>query len=208
MDSLTLARRLRVAAIATTPLLLLAPLAWLNVINPMTGTFADAFEVVNDTDEPIEVTPVGYGFNIHRRTPLTQLPTGRLAFPVLRPIHHVRAHSAVTITYDGDDHRASDLIIEGRAGGPRWLALADYPTGSPFEQPTNDRWVIKSLSALPPATTELLEIRRSVARQGFWAFALLFGFLAPVLLWIASRRAGTSMVSGRRSARARRIGRE
>ena len=184
----TMHRTLRLAALATTPLLLIALLAWFNVFNPMARTFADAFEVVNETSEPIRVTPIGYNFNSHARTPLPQLSTGRFALPVLRSVHSVPPHSSVTITYDGDDHGASDLVIQGPVGSPRWLALAEYPTGSPREQPRSSRWVIKSLAPLPAAPTELLDTARAAGRTGYWEFVLHFGFLVPALLWVASRR--------------------
>jgi hypothetical protein len=155
----------------------------------MTRAFADAIEVVNDSDEPIEVTPLGHHDRLGRTTS-PQLSTGRLALPVLRAAHGIPPRSSVTITYDGDDHKASDLVIQGRTGSPRWLALAEYPTGSPEQQSARPRFVLKSLSVLPSAPDALLDLARSAGREKYWLLGAHFGFLAPVLLWLAFRRAG------------------
>jgi hypothetical protein len=188
MASPTMARRLRLAAVATTPLVLIALLAWFNVFNPMARTFANTFEVVNDTSEPIQVTPLAYSFTSHERTPLPQLSTGRLALPILRSVHSVPPHASVTIAFDADDHGASDLVIQGPVGSPRWLALAEYPTGSPREQPSGSRWVIKSLSALPLAPREVLDAGRAAGRTGWWVFGAHFAFVVPAPLWVVSWR--------------------
>ncbi len=180
-------RSLRLAAFATAPLVLISLLFWFSALNPMTRAFADALDVVNDTEELIEVTPIGS--NRRGRTTLTQLSTGRLALPVLRSAHSIPPRSSVTITYDGDDDEASDLVIQGPTGSPRWLALAEYPTGSPRQQAANPRLVIKSLSALPSAPDALLDVARAAGREKYWLLGAHFGFVVPVLLWLASRRA-------------------
>ena len=179
-------RILRLVALVTTPLVPVSLLAWFNVINPMSRTFCDAFDVVNDTDETIQVIPIGSG---HRgRTPLPQLSTGRLALPEWRPVRGVSPHSSVTIHYDADDARASDLVIEARTQHPRWLLLAADASDSPPEPSSNPRWVIQSLSDLPSAPAELLDLRGETKRSVLRSLVIHFGFLPTVLLLFAVRR--------------------
>jgi hypothetical protein len=168
------------------PLVPVSLLAWFNAINPMSRTFCDAFDVVNDTDETIHVIPIG---SAHRgRTPLPQLCTGRLVLPVWRPVRGVSPHSSVTIHYDADDTRASDLVIEVPSQHPRWLLLAPDGNDSSHEPPSNPRWVIHSLSDLPSAPAELLDLRRETKRSVLRSLGIRFGFLPTVLLLFAVRR--------------------
>jgi hypothetical protein len=190
----------RIAGFATVLLGLVALLGWLNVFNPVGRMYADRFELVNETDEPIEVTPIGYSFHERRRVPLPQYATGRLNLPVLRPAHVVGPHATIDLSFDADDHGLSDLVLEGRSGGPRWLPLASYPTGSPLEQPDTSRWVIKSLSALRPAPDEVLEVRGQATRRGLWGLVLYVGFLPAGLLWKASRRPNLKAAAGTQPA--------
>jgi hypothetical protein len=163
---------LRLAAIL---LFLLSVIAWIRVVMPGMRMFADHIRVANETDEPIDVTPAAYSFHERRRVPMPELSRGVLNLPVLRPVHTIPPHEAVTLSFDADDHGLSDLLVEGRSGGPRWLPLSNYPTGSPLEQPEGSTWVIHSLTELQPAPDWL----RSIRWAAWWrAFCLGFAHLA------------------------------
>ena len=174
-------------------LFLLSGWAWLGVVLPGMRVFADHFEVVNETDEPIQVTPAVYSFHEGRRVPAPQLSRGWLNLPVLGPVHTVPARGSVTLSFDADDHGLSDLLVEGRSGGSRWLLLSDYPTGSSLEQPDGSRWVISSLASLPPAPDWLVSIRGAARWRALWqGFTHLAFMPARWLLLLASRRTTSS----------------
>lgn len=168
-------------------LFLLSGIAWLGVVLPGMRMFADHFEVVNETDDSLEVTPVGFSFHKRLRVPLPELSRGPLNLPVVSSQHTILPRRSITLSFDADDHGLSDLLIEGRSGGPRWMSLSAYPTGSPLERPSESVWVIRSVEALPPAPYWL----RSIGTIAWWRTQwLIFAHLAFLpAIWLL-RRAG------------------
>ena len=177
------------AAILTFPLFLLTLLVAFSVVNPMGLAFLTSFEVVNETEEPLFVTPIGaVGSRGHRRTlPLSisrwfyVLGTKTSEFPV-------PPGSSRTFAYDWDDIQFSEILIRRKTGSYHFITTGLDPIAGQYRRPEQDRFVIRDLDALPAADAHLLPALPQQTGRTWTLYALaVVGLLSPVFFKLAQR---------------------
>lgn len=182
---------LRIAVIVTAPFLLFTAL-WVlfffNLINPMQEAFITEFEIENNTQQTVWVTPVGT-FNEGGKSALPQfmsrfpsIPLGRSRDLMIEP--GARRH----IYYDWDDINFSEIAVRDSSGVLRNLVIDDSPPAEDYYANQEDLYRIENLESLPKASPE---IQSAVAppppRVVFWTFAR-GGLIAPFLFTYLRRR--------------------
>jgi hypothetical protein len=158
-----------------------------NLFNPMALAFQYEFEVINESQEQIEITPIG---TIGREGIKEILPqySGRLpAWPTLRQgAFALDPGSSVKVLYDWDDINFSEIVIRTSSGAYRQLVVDPNPTESQYHSPVSERYVIPSLAQLPEATQNVIDAA-SVFPFDYWGWSLFFSGAVPLLLLVAWR---------------------
>jgi hypothetical protein len=178
---------LLVAALASSPLLLLSLLAGVNLFNPMVLGFQYEFEVVNKSEEAIEITPIGTIGREGIKAILPQYSSRLPAWPALRRgAFALDPGSSVKVLYDWDDINFSEILVRTSSGVHRQLVVDPNPTESQYHSPAAGRYVVASLSELPEAAQTVIDAA-AVCPFDYWGWSLLFSGAVPVLLLVAWR---------------------
>jgi hypothetical protein len=133
-------------------------LRWFNVPDPFAPAFAATFEIVNQSDQGLFITPIGAVGPDGARFVLPQYPSYPptvLPAPVTRI--SVTAHSTVRITYDWDDINFSEVAVESARGEVRQLVVDPQPTVGQYRPPGSPRYEIESFEQLDPISPIVAE---------------------------------------------------
>jgi hypothetical protein len=180
-------KALLIAALASSPLLLLSLLAVVNLFNPMVLAFQYEFEVANKSEEPIEITPIGTIGREGIKAILPQYLSRLPAWPALRQgAFALDPGSSVKVLYDWDDINFSEILIRTSSGAYRQLVVDPDPTESQYHPPVAERYVVPSLAQLPEAPRTVIEAA-AVCPFDYWGWSLLFSGVVPLLLLVAWR---------------------
>jgi hypothetical protein len=183
-------RRLTYLGLIVTALpALLGALLIFNCVNPMTLAFVTQFDVVNQSGEPVHVTPIGTTES-GRTAALPQYAARLPALPALRDANHpIPAGGTLTIRYDWDDINFTELRVRGADGVERVFPTDPLPTTRGYYANRQGQYVIPPLKTLPPATTPYVSFtaRRNLVSAigvgGVIVFVTLCG-----QLWRLNRR--------------------
>ena len=166
-------RALRWLALVSMPLAAASLFDWANVFfNPMVGAFRDTVEIENGSGRPIRIVPVARAGQT-QQTPLPAISAGRFPFRLHRTCWDIAPGASVAITYDGDDHVVTDLLIRDGAEAPRLMTLA----GSSRESSGLDRWKVPPLDRLPAASGTILDVPQRARLQLLWQLAVELGWI-------------------------------
>jgi hypothetical protein len=180
--------------ILTSPLLALSSLILINSINPMQLMFLYTFDVTNQSEETLWITPVG---TVGRRGDRHVLPQFINEFPAFDAIreggYRLGPGKTRQIIYDWDDINFSEIAIMNEPGQWRQLVVDANPTEGQYRPPREDSYVIESFQSLSPidervltaATTEKYNLRAlllgaaGIVPIAMFVLALTLGRAAP-----------------------------
>ena len=196
-------RFLRTLVYATYPFLFWSVLLVFNGIGFGRAFIAD-FTIANHTNQTIVVTPVGtIDREGHRALlPITISPSVNL--PALRSkAFRLAPGELVTISYDMDDIKFSEIVVEDQQFQLYQFIVDPNPTANQFHGLEQD-YVIENLTHLEPADPDVrnaaLTAQSSSRRIGSF-YTILLGSLVAYLLFNLALRAcpaqGTSPVPSR-----------
>jgi hypothetical protein len=181
-------------AVALVPTSCLVIAVAANPWNPMQVAFVEGVTVVNQTSEPIWITPLGAWDRTDRRAPM---PVFESQYPAKLATRAggllVRPGLERTVFVDWDDIELSGFAIERSDDRTRVLTLREGPARCCHSAPIA-RVEISSLSELPIAPPDILEVvQRAKSRQRLAGHAAIaapfvsFGILCG-LWFVLSRR--------------------
>jgi hypothetical protein len=171
-----------VAGVLTIPLFLLLILFVVNAINPMATAFLTTFEVVNQTNQPITVTPVGAVGEKSVRKTLPLSVSGKFSWPAGKSSQfQIQPNSTRTFHYDWDDVQFCEILIEDEKRTTCVFETGLHATEDQYRRPVGNRFVIRSTDSLPLAKPHHDDIRtgRSVKMMVFHLLMFL-GLLCPL----------------------------
>jgi hypothetical protein len=174
-------------AIATLPLLLLTLLFALNVVNPLARLFLTSFEIVNETEELLSVTPIGAVGSVGARHPLPiSLSRSYYLMGLKTAEFSIPPGSSRIFTYDWDDIQFSEILIRREEGDYHFMATGLDPIQGQYRRPEADRFVIKDIAELPAAEDHHVAALGRGAAKVWRVYALGgIGFLSPVFFILA-----------------------
>ena len=175
------------AATITLPLFLLTLLLAFSVVNPMGLAFLTSFEVVNETNEPLSVTPIGavsargdrhtLPHSIFSKLYVMGTKTSEFAIP---------PNSSRRFTYDWDDIQFSEILIHRPSGDHHFVTTGLDPIERQYRRPEQDRFVISEIDGLPRAEAQLLSALPDSSGGGWMLYGLAgVGLLSPVFFRLA-----------------------
>jgi len=185
-------RILRAAGFILLPLFCLTCLLTCGAVNFMSVSFLTTFEVVNYTGEDLIVTPIGARgaegerglLPISRSSRFSIMSSKAGEFPL-------PAGSTLSVTYDWDDVQFSEIVCRRPDGSHLIVPTGLHPTQNQYQTPPVDRFEIRDLGNLQPATDLHLRAVKS-RRDGVSAVHFLagLGLLSPLCFWLAARLRG------------------
>jgi hypothetical protein len=182
---------LRIALIATAPFLLITGLWFLfafNTVNPMQIAFITEFEVENQTQMPLWVTPVGT-FRSGGKSVLPQLAAAFPAIPAWRS-RDLRIDPGETrrIYYDWDDINFSEIVVRDSVGVLRNLVVDPAPPTDAYYANKADLYRIENLQTLPVATSDIVTVLAPNPVRFIFCGLAVAGLIAPFLFgWLRRR---------------------
>jgi hypothetical protein len=183
---------LRLLTYATFPLLGLSLLLFAGMM--FGAAFVTDFVVINRTNAPIVVTPVGTVGKQGRKSPLPVKMARLLPLPALSSGgYRLAPGQSVTISYDMDDINFSEILVEAAPGQSLQLVTDPHPTSNQYHGPMQRQYVIDDLAQLDQATSPVRAAAEAADRQWIAAcvvLSLLFGpWLAyTILMWLSAGR--------------------
>lgn len=193
----------RIALIATYPLLLVSMLAFMGLL--FGGAFVAKFTVENKTDKPIVVTPIGTVGNQGDRYPL---PVYIWPLPPIwsskRGGFDISPGESIEIIYDMDDINFSEIVVHDSDGERGQLVVNPNPTDNQYHAPAQKHFIIDDLESLAavPAPVRNASSDAQIPTNAPWIIlGVLFGpwILFVVLSWL-NRFSRTSNVPRQRVA--------
>lgn len=181
----------RLSLLATYPFLVLSLLLPAGLV--FGSAFIAGFVIQNDTDQPLDVTPVGTVGPQGRRSPL---PVQCCRFPTFpawqRGGFRLAPGESISILYDMDDINFSEIVVREADGISRQLVVNPNPTTNQYHAPSQRRFVIRDLTSLGPVPGPVLAAS-NVARlptNGPWIMLglILLPWPAYIGLWYLNRR--------------------
>ncbi len=176
-----------IAGVLTIPFFLLLLLLVVNALNPMATAFLTTFEVVNQTNQPVTVTPVGAVGEKGVRKTLPLSVSGKFSWPAGQSSQfQIPPNSTRTFHYDWDDVQFCEILIEDEKGMTRVFETGLHPTEGQYRRPVENRFVIRSTDPLPLAKPHHDDIRSG--RSGkMTVFYLLMGsgLLCPLFFYLS-----------------------
>ena len=183
-------RVLKVLGILTSPLILILLLFVLNAFNPMQWVFLFSFEVKDNSNQTIWITPIGsIGFEGKK----SRLPVFLNEVPAIPAIvyggYRLDPGDSKTIVYDWDDINFSDIVVKDKSGEYRSLIVNPNPTERMYSTPTTNTFNIESWNSLTIADSRLVDIARGW-NINWWGIFLYLGWLIPVTCFYMVSRIG------------------
>ncbi len=178
-----MSRLVRILKYANYPFLGLSALLFAGMV--FGAAFVARFSVENRTGEPIVVTPVGTAGTAGSRAPLPVLSLGFPSLPALRSGgFRLAPGESVSILYDMDDIRLSELVVAARPGQALPMVAGTTPAAGQDHgpDPRGRRYVIDDLTRLGPATSSVRRAALAADRQWVVACISLTILLGPWLL--------------------------
>ncbi len=160
----------------------------IGMFNPMPRAFLTSFTVVNQSQETIDVTPIGTIGTEGRRRILPLSSQDKRSLNLTGPFE-IRLHpkGEHQFTYDWDDINFSELAV--RDGRGEWYQLVTDPNPAKNENspPKKKSFAIPPLSQLSKATNDVIAAAKSPRGQssGWWTAFHLMGILGPLLVFTA-----------------------
>lgn len=140
--------------------LLLVPIAHLlNPINPMQLAFITWFDLTNETEKPIYITPIGTAGYGRNRMVMRQF-TGKMpAFKAKEQVNlPVKPGETIRVFYESDDYCLSEMAVLTQVGGGHQLRIYRGQTGCDMDQPVPAKFRITKLAKLPPLEDNIKEM--------------------------------------------------
>ena len=177
------------AAIVTFPLFLLTLLLAFSVVNPMGLAFLTSFEVANETNEPLTVTPIGaVGSRGSRHTLPHSISSKFYVMSTKTSEFTIPPSSSQRFTYDWDDIQFSEILIQRPSGHYHFITTGLDPIEGQYRRPEQDRFVIGDIDKLPRAGDHLLSSLPESPRRGWTMYGLAgVGLLSPVFFMLARK---------------------
>ena len=178
-----------IAAIVTLPLFLLTLLLAFSVVNPMGMAFLTSFEVVNETNETLSVTPIGaVGARGVRHTLPHSISSKFYVMGTKTGEFEIQPNSSRRFTYDWDDIQFSEILIHRPSGDLHFISTGLDPIERQYRRPEQDRFVISDIDALPRAEAHLISALPDSPGRGWMLYGLAgFGLLSPVFFRLARK---------------------
>jgi hypothetical protein len=181
-------RPLRILLYTTYPFLGISLLLFMGML--FGAAFVTSFTVENRTGAVVVVTPVGRRGSVARPEPLPVMMFSFFPVPAFRNGgYRLGPGEAVTIAYDMDDVRLSEIVVWAGAGGALEGVVPAATTGA--RRSLNRRFVIDDVAGLEPASADAVA---AAHRAGLhWVGAavvdlLLFGpWVAYGIVWLLRR---------------------
>jgi hypothetical protein len=172
--------------VLTLPLMGMTALGLFNSINPMQLMFLCSFDVTNESEETLWITPVGtIGREGYRHT----LPQYLREFPAFTSIqvggYRLAAGKTKRITYDWDDINFSEIAVMNESGEYRQLVVDANPTECQYHPPASDSYVIESFEALSPIDDRVLEAT-TTEKYDFRILLFNLAGLVPIAMFVVA----------------------
>ncbi|MCB1086515.1 MAG: hypothetical protein KDM63_05685 [Verrucomicrobiae bacterium] len=185
-------------AVITFPLFLLTLLFALSVVNPMGLAFLTSFDVVNETEEPLFVTPIGaIGSRGERYILPHSISRSFYVMGIKQSEFQIPPCSTRKFTYDWDLIQFSEILVRRITGKYHFIGTGLDPVMGQYRRPEADRFVIADLDTIPVAGDDLL-LALSKNTAGGWTIYILagVGLFSPVFYILAQKNKTKAEGSG------------
>ncbi len=161
----------------------------INNVNPIHYAFLVEFQVINESDETLYITPIGAVRTVQRPRHVLLRASPRLpGTPALRQGDiRLDPGESLRIIYDADDVAASEIAVRNAQGEYRQLVIHDRQKRLTLDEETPE-YAISSFDGLSRIAPEVLavvqEAGRANRRVWFWmALWTVTGFI-PIALFL------------------------
>jgi len=161
----------------------------INNVNPIHYAFLVEFQVVNESDETIYITPIGAVQTVQRPRHVLLRASPRLpGTPALRQGDiRLDPGESLRIIYDADDVAASEIAVRNAQGEYRQLVIRDRQKGLTLDEETPE-YTIGSFKRLAKIAPEVLAVAKEAGRANrrIWlrmALWIVAGFI-PIALFL------------------------
>jgi hypothetical protein len=161
----------------------------INNVNPIYYAFLVEFQVVNESDETIHITPIGAVRTVQRPRHVLFRASPRLpGTPALRQGDiRLDPGESLRIIYDADDVAASEIAVRNAQGEYRQLLIRDRQKRLTSDEETPE-YTITSFDRLSKMAPEVLAVAKEAGRSNrrvwFWmALWIVPGFI-PIGLFL------------------------
>jgi len=161
----------------------------INNVNPIHYAFLVEFQVVNESDETIYITPIGAVRTVQRPRHVLLRASPRLpGTPALRQGDiRLDPGESLRIIYDMDDVAASEIAVRNAQGEYRQLVISDRQKRLTLDEETPE-YTIRSFDGLSKVAPEVLAVAKEASRSNrrvwFWMTLLIVPGFIPVGLFV------------------------
>ena len=164
-------------------------LGLLSPFNPFQTAFITDIHITNNTNHPIQITPIGTMGAAGRRGPL---PVYRSANPAYRSEKRggfpVPANGGtIEVLYNWDDINLSEIVIEYHTGQLTQLVVDPNPTQNQYHPPAVNTFTIDDQTVLTPVPSNIAAAYRAAQSTSnrWWMASLLYlpWITLPLLVW-------------------------